>query len=279
MRPVQHELDADEGEDQRQAGREIDEPVQQPGDEEVERAQAEQREGVGGEDDEGLVGDAEDGGDRVQREQQVGGADRDQHDQQRRDEPPALVADRQRAAVVVVGDREALAGEPHQRVVLDLRLLVAMAEELHRREQQDQPEDQEHEREQLEQRGAEQDEDHPQDQRQHDPDDQDLLLVLVGHRERAHDDHEHEQVVDRQALLDDVAGEVLAAGLPPRDRPEDDAEADRDGDVEDRPQRRLAEARHGAGAAPPASDRSPAARQPGQRSRPSPRRSLQACAG
>ena len=152
------------------------------------------------------------------------------------------VADGQRAAVVVVGHREALAGELHHRVVLDLRLLVAVAEQLHRREQQDQPEDQEHEREQLEQRGAEQDEDHPQDQRQHDPDDQDLLLVLVGHRERAHDDHEHEQVVDRQALLDDVAGEVLAAGLPARDRPEDDAEADRDGDVEDRPQRRLAEA-------------------------------------
>ena len=180
-------------------------------------------------------------------------ADRDQHDEQRRDEPPALVADGQRAAVVVVGHREALAGEPHHRVVLDLRLLVAVAEQLHRREQQDQPEDQEHEREQLEQRGAEQDEDHPQDQRQHDPDDQDLLLVLVGHRERAHDDHEHEQVVDRQALLDDVAGEVLAAGLPARDRAEDDAEADRDGDVEDRPQRRLAEARRGAGAAPPAS--------------------------
>ena len=145
-------------------------------------------------------------------------ADRDQHDEQRRDESPALVADGQRAAVVVVGDREALAGELHHRVVLDLRLLVAVAEELDRREQQDQPEDQEHEREQLEQRGAEQDEDHAQDQRQHDPDDQDLLLVLVGHRERAHDDHEHEQVVDRQALLDDVAGEVLAAELPARDR-------------------------------------------------------------
>ena len=45
-------------------------------------------------------------------------------------------------------------------------------------------------------------------------------LLLGRHRERADDHQEHEQVVDRQALLDDVAGEVLA----PRSHPAIDAE-------------------------------------------------------
>ena len=98
-------------------------------------------------------------------------------------------------------------------VVLDVRVLVAVPEQLHRRVDQQQPEDQEHEREQRQQRGAERDEDRAHDQREHDAEGQHLVLVLLGHRERRHDDHEDEQVVDREALLDDVAGEVLGAEL------------------------------------------------------------------
>ena len=74
---MQDQLDADEGEDQREAGGQVDQPVQQARDQEEQRAQAEQGERVGGEDDERLLGDAEDGRDRVEREQQVGAADRD----------------------------------------------------------------------------------------------------------------------------------------------------------------------------------------------------------
>ena len=104
------------------------------------------------------------------------------------------------------------------------------------------PKMQEHERERGQQRGAEGDEDHAQHEREHDADDQHLLLVLGGDGEGGHDDHEDEEVVDRQALLDDVAGEVLAAEAPAGDRGEHEPEGDRDGDVEDRPDDRLAEA-------------------------------------
>ena len=74
---VQHQLHADEGEDDRQAVGEVDQPLEQAADQEVQLAQAHQREGVGGEDDVRLLGEAEDRRDRVEREQQVGGADRD----------------------------------------------------------------------------------------------------------------------------------------------------------------------------------------------------------
>ena len=38
--------------------------------------------------------------------------------------------------------------------------------------------------------------------------------AIRGHPEAGHDQHEDEQVVDRQALLGDVAGEVLTARRP-----------------------------------------------------------------
>ena len=55
-------------------GREVDQPVQQPLDQEEQGPQAEQREGVGGEDDERLLGHAEHRGDGVEGEQQVDAA-------------------------------------------------------------------------------------------------------------------------------------------------------------------------------------------------------------
>ena len=71
-------------------GGEVDEPVQQPGHQEEQGTQAEQREGVGGEHDEGLAADPEDRRDRVQREEDVGGSDRQQHEKQRGEDAAAL---------------------------------------------------------------------------------------------------------------------------------------------------------------------------------------------
>ena len=76
-RGVNDKLEADEAEDDRQAVVEVDEPVEQPVDEEVELAQAQQGEGVGGEHQEGLAGQGVDRGDGVDGEHDVGGADGD----------------------------------------------------------------------------------------------------------------------------------------------------------------------------------------------------------
>ena len=138
-------------------------------------------------------------------------------------------------AVVLVGDRDGLAGKPDQRIVLDVGVLVAVPEQLNRGEDQQHAEQQEHEREQVEQGGAEHDEDRPQDQRDDDAEGQHLVLVLLRHGERGHDDHEDEEVVDGQALLDDVTGEVLGAEIATREHREDHTERDGHRDVEDRP--------------------------------------------
>src|SRR5262249_55842533 len=83
------QLDPDEPEDARQALVQVDQPVEQATDQEVELAQPQQGEHVRGEDQVRLLGQAEDRRDRVQREQHVGGADRDHHDQHRGDHPAA----------------------------------------------------------------------------------------------------------------------------------------------------------------------------------------------
>jgi hypothetical protein len=104
------------------------------------------------------------------------------------------------------------------------------------------PEDGEHKVDARDEDCSDCDEDPAQDQRDKDPEGQHALLILGGNREGRHDHNEDEEVVDGQALLYDVAGEVLRAVVPSRDQAERDAEGDRDGDIEDRSQDRLAEA-------------------------------------
>jgi hypothetical protein len=43
------------------------------------------------------------------------------------------------------------------------------------------------------------------------------VLILGGHAERAEDEDEDEDVVDRQRLLDHIPGEVLQAGVTPHE--------------------------------------------------------------
>jgi len=80
---VRHQLHPDERQDDRQPGREVGQAVEQPLHQDEQRPQAQQREGVRDEDDVRLIGDAGGRGDRVEGEQDVGAADRDEHDEQR----------------------------------------------------------------------------------------------------------------------------------------------------------------------------------------------------
>ena len=82
---------------------------------------------------------------------------------------------------------------------------------------------------------AGEDEDAAQHERAEDAPEQDAELVLAGHGEEREDDRPHEDVVDRQALLDEEPGVVLAAGLAPLPDQEHDAE----GEAERDPHRRL----------------------------------------
>src|SRR5690606_7506174 len=67
----------------------------------------------------------------------------------------------------------------------------------------------EHPGEVLDGGGTQRDEDTAEHDGDDDPREEDLLLVVPWYPERRDDDDEDEEVVDGQALLGDVAGEVL----------------------------------------------------------------------
>ena len=81
------------------------------------------------------------------------------------------------------------------------------------REQEQQAEAVDQEVERVEQRRAGGDEDRAEHDGAHDAPEQDAVLVLLGHGEVPEQHREQEDVVHRERLLDEVAGEVLAAGL------------------------------------------------------------------
>jgi len=66
----------------------------------------------------------------------------------------------------------------------------------------------------LHEHRAEADEDRPEDEGSEDAVEEDAVLVLRGNREVAEDQHEDEDVVDRQRLLDDEARQELQRDLP-----------------------------------------------------------------
>jgi hypothetical protein len=123
------------------------------------------------------------------------------------------------------------------RVVLRVHLLVvaAVAQHAGGGDQQEGPEHEQHPLEALEQGDAGEDEHEAQHEGAEDAPEQHPELVGAGHREVAHDQRPHEDVVDAEALLDEVARDVLAGGLAPVPGEDHTGEGDADAD----PHRRL----------------------------------------
>ena len=115
-------------------------------------------------------------------------------------------------------------------IVLGMDLGARVAGDLDRRVQQEGAEDVEHPVEGLDQGHTGEDEDGAQDEGAEDAPEQHPELVLGRYGEVREDHRPHEDVVDGEALLDQVAGQVLTGGRP-SERPGDDpAEGEADGD-------------------------------------------------
>ena len=113
-------------EQDRQAVGQVDQPLEQAADQEVQLAQAHQREDVGGEDQVRLLGEPVDRRDRVEREQQVGRAEREDHDEHRRDQPLAVLLDEELGAVPLLGGPGGCVSAELDQPVLLVVVLVAV---------------------------------------------------------------------------------------------------------------------------------------------------------
>ena len=178
----------------------------------------------------------EDRGDRVEGEQQVRRPDREHDDQHRRDHAPAVDADERARPVELRGDRQHPPHVPQRRVLLELLVVLgALPRQVHRRDDEHHGEQVEHPAERVDGRGPDGDERTAHHQRDHDADQQHPVLVLGRDLERRHDDDEDEQVVHRQRVLGDVAGEELAGRHRAGEHPQPDAEGHSERHVEQHP--------------------------------------------
>jgi hypothetical protein len=203
----QQHLAADEDQDDGQAVAQQVELAGHGGEQEVHGAQAEDGEHIARQHDEGIGRDGEDGRDRVDREDHVGHADQADHQQQRRGDAPTVLDGEELLAVEALADRHQPAQELERRVALQVGLLAGGPPHLDAGEQQEGAEQVEDPVELLQQPAAGQDHDRAQHDGADDADHQHPLLVGRRHREVGEDHQEDKDVVDRQALLDQVAGQ------------------------------------------------------------------------
>src|SRR5690606_37620056 len=82
------------------------------------------------------------------------------------------------------------------------------------------------------------------DDRAEDAPEEDPVLIEPGHREGLEDQRDDEEVVHRQALLDQIAGEEVDSLLGPQRQKDEAVEDQRERDPEDRPQQRFARRDH-----------------------------------
>jgi hypothetical protein len=233
---AEQHLGADEREDGCQAVAEVVEAVQHPAQQEVQAGHAEQAEGVGGEHDERVARDGEDRRHGIDGEQHVEGRDHEQAREQRRgDASPGLA--RQEALAVVVAHRQRAAQQAHHARPLDVDLVRALAGKVDRGQHEQGAEDVDRRVEGVERGGAREDEDRAQHDRAGDPPHEHAPLRAGGHAEVREQHGEDEEVVERQALLDQEAAQVLPGAIAAGERREHAGEGQPQRGPRGRPQR------------------------------------------
>ena len=90
----------------------------------------------------GVVGHTEHSRDRVEREQQISAPNRKQREEHRRQHASPVAPGDDLPLVVAIADRQCPAGQRDGEIVLNVRILIAVAEELDRGGDQRQAEDQ-----------------------------------------------------------------------------------------------------------------------------------------
>ena len=202
-------LDPDEDQDAAERVREVVETFLGVGEQEVHRPQTEDREGVRGEDEIRLVRDRQDRRHRVDGEDDVGDLDHEQGGQQRCRGTLAVDPGEELLPVELVGHRHDLAQQAKPTSRLLLVLVVAVADDLQAGVDEEDAEHQQQPPEPADQRAAEDDEDRPQGEGTEDAPEQHPMLILQRDRQRGEQHRPHEDVVDAERLLDQVATDEL----------------------------------------------------------------------
>jgi hypothetical protein len=242
VHPVRREhLETDEREQGPRGRPEVAEPPHRARQDEVQGPKAQDGQGIRRERHERVPGDGQDGRDGVDGEHEVAGLDDQQDRQQGRGQAPAVLADAEALATKPIGHWQDPPDDSHGQGVFDRTKPFRSPNEPDGREEQDPTEDEDHPVEPLQQGSASQDEPEPQADRPDHTPEQHPVLMFGGNGEVGEDQDEHENVVHRQAPLDEVAGQELARALAAQPGPHQTGEPGSHGHPDRRPGQRLAE--------------------------------------
>jgi hypothetical protein len=136
--------------------------------------------------------------------------------------------------------RARAAKEPQEEILFEIGLRLPLPGHADSGEDQEGAEDVDRPLEGMEERRSGDDEDRPEDQRPEHAPDEDAVLVGRRHLEGTEDEGENEEVVDRERLLDQIAGQELDRRLRAPEEIEPEVEEERERYPDRAPRRRLA---------------------------------------
>ena len=181
---------------------------------EEERTQPHDGKDVGEIDNEWVGGDGEDGGDAVDGKDDVGELD-DQQDQEERGHVVAAIdLGEEIVSIDLGGDWEETAGKPNGRVVGSIDFFIAfVAEHLDAAVDEDHAKDGQHPRDTFHQGAQEEDEEEAEHNGTQDTPEKDAVVVAFVDAKADENHNHHEDVVDGEGLLEEIAGKVLLEDL------------------------------------------------------------------
>ena len=181
-------------------------------------------------------------GNAVDGEHQVGELHQQQHQEERRGHAPAVLHHPEPLPVVALRQGEPAPRQANHRVVLRIDRLVLAQGHLYAGQQQNAAEDVDHPVPLVQHVRAGGDKSAAHHQRAQDAPEQHAVLIRRGNGEVREDEGDDEDVVHRQRLLHQVAGQEFQRRLPAREVPDARVEQQRERDPDGRPCRRLAQA-------------------------------------
>lgn len=143
---------------------------------------------------------------------------------------------------IVVLDRHHLAQQPYREALARVEILLLAAEDLVAAVEKDRGEEEQDEGEAVDHRDTERQEHRAEDQCADDAEEKHPVLIFPGHLEIREDQREDEEVVDREALLQQPGGRVLRSGGASERQEDDRAEDQREAHPQRAPQPGLLEA-------------------------------------
>jgi len=181
---------------------------------EEERPKAEDREYVRGKHDERIKGYGENCRDGIHGKEQVGGFERDEHNEQRRREYPAVHPYEETALLVRFGYGQDAPHQPEDRVLLRVHFVIRSKRHSHRGDHQERAENVDDPVQPVDQFDPGKDERQPHDKGAQDSPEQHLVLIDRGDSEIREQEKEDEQVIYAERFFDEVSGQKFERRLP-----------------------------------------------------------------